>query len=107
MAKTKAELLEQARSLGINDVDDSTTNADLEQRIRDAEGSGSSSDGAGDDLVPSQEEGEKALGQDVGYIGQKVDPIPNEAYSQETDPTTSPSAVESRAALAEAEASGD
>ena len=34
------------------------------------------------------------LGQDVGYIGEKVDPRPNSAYSQETDPTSSPSAAE-------------
>lgn len=48
---------------------------------------------------PSDEQAEAALGTDKGYIGQDTDPIPNEAFSQETDPTTSPSAAESRAAL--------
>lgn len=41
--------------------------------------------------VPSEQD----LGLDRGYIGQKVDPRPNEEYSQETDPTQSPSALDS------------
>lgn len=54
------------------------------------------------DLVPSQEEGQKALGQDVGYIGDKVDPIANEEYSQETDPTSSPGILDAQQARLDA-----
>lgn len=49
---------------------------------------------------PSDKDAAAGLGLDKGYIGTSPDPIPNEAYSQESDPTESPSAVESREALA-------
>lgn len=54
----------------------------------------------GKNARPSDKQAEAALGLDKGFIGESVDPIPNEAYSQETDPTTSPSAADSREALA-------
>lgn len=33
-----------------------------------------------------------------GFVGTKVDPLPNEAYSQETDPTTSPGILDAQRA---------
>lgn len=47
------------------------------------------------------------LGQEKGYIG-PGNPLapPNEAFSQETDPTTSPSIAEQTAAVAAAAAAG-
>jgi hypothetical protein len=48
---------------------------------------------SGDVKVPTEED----LGLDKGYIGEKVDPRANEEYSQETDPTVSPSAAEQQA----------
>lgn len=48
--------------------------------------------------VPSEQD----LGLDRGYIGQKVDPRPNEEYSQETDPLVSPSASDQAADAARA-----
>lgn len=34
------------------------------------------------------------LGNDQGFLGDKTDPRPNEAYSQETDPLESPGAAD-------------
>lgn len=62
---------------------------------------------AGDDAGVSEVQARADEETAQGFSGTKVDPLPNEAYSQETDPTTSPSAVEQRAALAAAEAGAD
>ena len=63
-----------------------------------------------------EEQAEKQLGgdevqaivddaEDKGYVGVAVDPIPNAAYSQETDPAVSPSSAD-RARAAELHAAG-
>lgn len=43
-------------------------------------------------LEEAQEKAEQEVAD--GFVGTKVDPYPNTAYSQESDPTTSPSALE-------------
>lgn len=56
-----------------------------------------------DDLgqAEAQKDGDRA--EEQGFIGTKVDPLPNSAHSLESGPD-SPTVVEQRKALAEAEA---
>lgn len=88
----KDELLAQAKERGI-DVPDDATKADIQALLDD----GQPQDQGADVPTPTSAD----LGQDQGFIGEKVDPLPNEAYSQETDPTQSPSAAESHALSAQ------
>lgn len=86
---TKDELLAQAQDRGI-DVPSDATKADIEALL-DGGDAAQPQDQPSDVPTPTSAD----LGQDVGFVGTKVDPLPNEAYSQETDPTQSPSALDS------------
>lgn len=112
---TKQDLQERAGSLGV-DYPKSATKAELVDLILAAHpddelalAERDDTPPAGDDTPPAGDAGDDAgqaeaqqradVETEQGYSGEKVDPFPNEAYSQESDPTTSPGVLESRVAL--------
>lgn len=109
---TKQDLQERAGSLGV-DYPKSATKAELVDLILaahpddelalaerdDTLPAGDDAGQAGDDAGQAEAQHRADVETEQGYSGEKVDPFPNEAYSQESDPTTSPGVLESRVAL--------